>query len=42
MYKCLKCDKEIESIKNRILCPFCGFRIAVKIRSKQPTKVNAI
>jgi len=43
MYKCLKCKKEIkfEGMKERIRCPFCGYRILYKERPKTPTKVKA-
>lgn len=30
-YKCVKCRKEFSG-EDRIRCPFCGFRIAVKVR----------
>jgi len=44
LYKCLKCNKkiELESIKGKIICPFCGYRIVTKARSKKPTIVKAI
>lgn len=43
MYKCLKCGKEIEmeQIKEKIRCPFCGFRIIAKDRPKKTVKVPA-
>ena len=43
MYKCLKCGKdiELEHVKEKIRCPFCGFRIIVKDRPKKVVKVSA-
>jgi len=44
VYKCLNCGKEIsnDEIKKRIRCPFCGYRILLKERSKIERKVKAI
>jgi DNA-directed RNA polymerase subunit P len=44
MYKCLQCGKEIdmENLKERIRCPFCGYRILMKSRPKTVRKVAAI
>lgn len=44
MYRCLNCGKEIsaEDVKKRIRCPFCGYRILMKKRSKVERKVEAI
>ena len=38
MYKCLNCAKEIElkQVKDKIRCPYCGYRILVK---ESPTKL---
>ena len=43
MYKCLDCGKEVdeESAKEKIRCPYCGFRIIVKARGKKITRVKA-
>lgn len=43
MYKCLKCAKEIKSeeLKERIRCPFCGYRIVLKKKPKKVIKVPA-
>jgi len=43
MYKCLKCEKEIDldQVKEKIRCPFCGYRIIMKKRPKTVTKVLA-
>lgn len=37
MYKCVNCGKavDLESVKERIRCPFCGYRII----SKEPAKI---
>ncbi len=40
MYKCLKCRKEFE-IEDRVRCPYCGFRIAVKTRQAFRKRVVA-
>ena len=39
-YKCLSCKKEFE-LEDKIRCPFCGFRIAVKTRPKFRKRVVA-
>lgn len=43
MYKCLSCGKdiELEQIKDKIRCPYCGYRIVVKQRPKTVSKVPA-
>lgn len=43
MYKCLKCEKEIEmeQVKEKIRCPYCGYRTIMKQRPKKNTKVLA-
>ncbi|OGI11634.1 DNA-directed RNA polymerase subunit P [Candidatus Micrarchaeota archaeon RBG_16_36_9] len=43
MYKCLKCGKEVESerVKEKIRCPYCGYRILVKETPKTIKKVKA-
>ena len=43
-YKCLSCKKEVstEDVKKRVRCPFCGYRILVKVRSTaKPVEVKA-
>jgi len=36
MYRCLKCGKDIDmkQVKDKIRCPYCGYRIIIK---KAPT-----
>jgi DNA-directed RNA polymerase subunit RPC12/RpoP len=43
MYKCLKCGKEIDpkQIKEKIRCPFCGYKTIIKEESKILVKVKA-
>ncbi len=43
MYKCLKCAKEVDDdqLKEKIRCPFCGYRILMKERPKTSSKVSA-
>lgn len=43
MFKCLNCLKEIDddSIKEKIRCPYCGYRIIAKERGKTVVKVQA-
>jgi len=43
MYKCLKCGKEIElkQVKEKIRCPYCGYRTIVKQPPKKIIKVKA-
>ena len=33
---------KLENVKDKIRCPYCGYRIAVKKRPKTPTKVLAV
>lgn len=42
MYKCLKCGKDIElkQVKEKIRCPFCGYRVIMKKRPKTLVKVD--
>ncbi len=40
-YKCLNCGKEVELEGNKIICPFCGYRIIAKKRPEFPKKVNS-
>jgi len=42
MYKCLNCRKEIDQkqIKEKIRCPYCGYKIIVKEDSKTLVKVK--
>jgi DNA-directed RNA polymerase subunit P len=43
MYKCLNCGKEVEPerVKDKIRCPYCGYRILVKQATKVAKKVQA-
>jgi len=43
MYKCLECGKEIEEkqIRDKVRCPFCGFRIITKETPKTVKKVTS-
>lgn len=43
MYKCLSCGKEIEmdQVKDKIRCPYCGYKIISKSRPKTIVKVIA-
>jgi DNA-directed RNA polymerase subunit P len=43
MYKCLKCGKSIElkQVRDKIRCPYCGYRILVKERPKTVIRVSA-
>jgi DNA-directed RNA polymerase subunit P len=43
MYKCLKCGKDIEMerVKDKIRCPYCGYRIIYKDTPKTIKKVKA-
>ncbi|MFH8080773.1 MAG: DNA-directed RNA polymerase subunit P [Candidatus Aenigmatarchaeota archaeon] len=40
-YKCLQCGKIIEKIESKIRCPYCGYRIFVKMRPKVVKRVKA-
>ena len=39
--KCLKCRKVIEDPDDKIRCPFCGYRIFVKMRPAVVKKIQA-
>lgn len=43
MFKCLNCQKSIndEVLKEKIRCPFCGYRVMIKERAKTVSKVMA-
>jgi DNA-directed RNA polymerase subunit P len=40
-FKCLKCKKVIEDMEERIRCPFCGYRIFIKMRPEVVKRVQA-
>ena len=40
-FKCLKCKKVIEKLDERVRCPYCGYRIFVKMRPKVVKRVQA-
>jgi DNA-directed RNA polymerase subunit RPC12/RpoP len=39
-YKCVACKKKFE-VRDKIQCPYCGYRIVVKPRIKKPKVVIA-
>jgi len=43
MYKCLNCGKDIElkQVREKIRCPYCGYKIILKERPKTIVKVKA-
>lgn len=43
MYKCLKCKEKIklEQVRDKIRCPFCGYKVIVKERPKTVVKVES-
>ncbi len=43
MYECLNCGKEveIEQVRERVRCPYCGYRILRKTRPESPVTVEA-
>jgi DNA-directed RNA polymerase subunit P len=40
-FKCLQCGKTVEKIEGRVRCPYCGYRIFMKIRPKVVKRVKA-
>jgi len=44
IYKCMMCKKEMEWEKfdENLRCPYCGFRVALKVRPKNIKRVFAI
>jgi len=41
MYKCVKCGKIIPKLGSKIICPYCGYRILVKLRPPVVKRVRA-
>lgn len=43
MYKCLNCGKLVDlgQVKEKIRCPYCGFKILMKDKPKTVVKVPA-
>jgi DNA-directed RNA polymerase subunit P len=41
MYKCVKCKKIVTRAEDKIRCPFCGYRIYVKMRPDVVKRVHA-
>jgi len=42
MYKCLRCKKIVsEFIEGRVMCPYCGYRILLKVRPEIVKRVQA-
>jgi DNA-directed RNA polymerase subunit P len=43
MYRCVKCGKDIEinQVKEKIRCPYCGYKIIIKETPKTIIKVKA-
>ena len=43
MYRCVKCGKDIEikQVKEKIRCPYCGYKIIIKETPKTFVKVKA-
>ncbi|MFH1473532.1 MAG: DNA-directed RNA polymerase subunit P [Candidatus Aenigmatarchaeota archaeon] len=43
MYKCLKCRKEVDpkKVKEKVRCPYCGYKIILKEASETVVKVKA-
>ncbi len=43
MYKCLNCRKDIDpkQVKEKIRCPYCGYKIVLKEDSGTVVKVKA-
>lgn len=39
-YQCLNCKKEFQ-VKDKIQCPYCGYRIVKKTRPKAIKRVRA-
>ncbi|MCS7106053.1 MAG: DNA-directed RNA polymerase subunit P [Candidatus Aenigmarchaeota archaeon] len=41
LYKCVKCKKIVTKIDEKIRCPYCGYRIFVKLRPEVIKRVRA-
>lgn len=39
--KCLDCGKVIEELEGRIRCPYCGYRIFMKMKPRTVKRVKA-
>lgn len=40
MYKCINC-KKVAKLEDKIRCPYCGYRIFVKVRPEVIKRVRA-
>jgi DNA-directed RNA polymerase subunit RPC12/RpoP len=40
-YQCMNCKKEF-AIKEKVQCPFCGYRIVKKTRTPAIKLINAV
>jgi len=43
MYKCLNCGKILQEkdVQKRVICPYCGYRIVIKMRPQTIKEVLA-
>ncbi len=41
MYKCVKCKKVVSKLGSRVRCPYCGYKIFVKLRPNAVKRVRA-
>jgi len=41
MYKCINCKKNVGKLMDKIRCPYCGYRIFVKLRPEVVKRVRA-
>lgn len=43
MFRCLNCSKTValDQVKERVRCPYCGYRVLIKERPKTVVKVEA-
>ncbi|MCD6247493.1 MAG: DNA-directed RNA polymerase subunit P [Candidatus Diapherotrites archaeon] len=42
MYKCARCGREFDNMpKGQVRCPFCAYRIVLKVRPPVTKKIKA-
>ncbi|MFB6244980.1 MAG: DNA-directed RNA polymerase subunit P [Candidatus Nanohaloarchaea archaeon] len=43
-YRCVKCEEAValDPVEDKIICPMCSHRVLLKLRSSDPTRVEAV
>jgi len=41
MYRCVRCGKEFEELpKDQVRCPYCAYRVVIKVRSNVTKRIK--